>query len=103
MKNADKMNYKKTDGSLCTNEWLDLDGNSYFFDSDSNMCTGWKKFTNGSWYYFNPDNGAMVTNKWVVQEGKSYYLQSDGIMATNTVINGMYRVDENGVYVEKVG
>ncbi len=95
--------YKKADGTYCTNEWLDLGSNSYFFDADSIMCTGWKKFSNGSWYYFNPETGAMVTDKWVVQDGKSYYLQSDGTMAVDTIINGMYQVDENGVYVKKVG
>ena len=94
--------YKKADGSFYRNEWLDLDGKTYFFGSDTNMCTGWKQFTNGAWYYFNPQDGAMVTNKWVTQDGKSYYLQSDGTMAKNTVINDTYRVDENGVYVEKL-
>ena len=67
------------------------------------MCTGWKQFTNGSWYYFNPADGTMVTDKWVVQNGKSYYLKSDGTMAVNTIVNGMYQVDANGVYIKKVG
>ena len=95
--------YKKADGSYCTNEWLDVNGNTYFFGSNSIMCIGWKQFTNGSWYYFNPENGAMVKSKWVTQNQKSYYLQSSGIMAVSTVIDGKYRVNENGVYVEKVG
>ncbi|MDO4438845.1 MAG: serine hydrolase [Eubacteriales bacterium] len=95
--------YKKADGSLCKNEWLDLDGATYFFGSDAMMSKGWKGFTNGAWYYFNPENGAMVKNKWVTDNGKSYYLGSDGVMATNTTINNMYKVDANGVYYEKVG
>lgn len=95
--------YKKADGTYCTNEWLDLGQDSYFFDGNSIMCTGWKQFTNGSWYYFNPADGTMVTDKWVVQNGKSYYLKSDGTMAVNTIVNGMYQVDENGVYIKKVG
>ena len=95
--------YKKADGSYCTNEWLDLNGNSYFFDTSSVMYTGWKSFTNGSVYYFNPENGVMIKNKWVAQDGKSYYLQSDGTMARNTTIDGKYQVDANGVYVKKVG
>ena len=95
--------YKKADGSYCTNEWLDVNGNSYFFGSNSIMSVGWKQFTNGNWYYFNPENGAMVKGKWVTQDSKSYYLQNNGVMATNTVVEGKYRVNENGVYVEKVG
>ena len=100
---ADGWKYLKADGKYCTNEWLDVKGNTYFFGSNSLMCIGWKQFTNGSWYYFNPENGAMVRGKWVTQNQKSYYLQSNGIMAVNTVIDGKYRVNENGVYVEKVG
>ncbi len=98
-----KKKYQKADGSYYTNAWLDLDGNSYFFGSDSIMCTGWKQFTNSDWYYFNPENGAMVAGKWVTQNGKSYYMQQDGTMAKDKVIDNKYRVDANGVYVEKVG
>lgn len=96
--------FKKADGTYCVSEWLDLDGNTYFFDPDGYVCTGWQRFSNDTYYYFDPNNGgAMVKNKWVTDNGKSYYMSSTGVMATNTVINGMYRVDENGVYVEKVG
>ena len=103
VQNGSARQYQKADGSFFRNEWLDLDGKTYFFGSDTNMCTGWKQFTNGAWYYFNPEDGSMVTNKWVTQDGKSYYLQSDGTMAKNTVIDGVYRVDASGVYVEKLG
>ena len=97
--------YVKADGSICKNEWLDLDGKSYFFDGDGIMCTGWIHFANDAWYYFNPETGEMVRNKWITdsEEGKSYYVGSDGVMARNTVIDGTYRVNEDGEYVEKVG
>lgn len=94
--------YVKSDGSLCKNEWLDLLGKSYFFDGDGYMCKGWVHFSNDAYYYFNPETGEMVTNKWVTEDGKSYYLGSDGVMATNTIIDGTYRVNEKGEYVEKV-
>ena len=95
--------YQKADGTYCVSEWLTVNGNTYFFGSDALMCTGWKQFTNSDWYYFNPANGAMVCSKWVTQNGKSYYLQANGVMAKNTTIDGKYKVNENGVYVEKVG
>ena len=98
-----KKKYQKADGSYYTNAWLDLDGKTYFFGSDSIMCTGWKQFTNSDWYYFNPQDGSMVSGKWVTQNGKSYYLQQNGTMAKSKVIDNKYRVDANGVYVEKVG
>ncbi len=94
--------YKKADGSLCKSEWLDLNGSTYWFDDNTYMATGWRHFSNDAWYYFNPQNGAMVTNKWITEDGKSYYVQSDGTMAVNTVIDGIYQVDANGVYVKKL-
>ena len=102
VKTSDGTQYVKSDGSICKNEWLDLLGKSYFFDGDGYMVTGWVHFSNGDYYYFNPETGEMITNKWVTEDGKSYYLGSDGVMATNTIIDGTYRVDENGQYVEKV-
>lgn len=105
IKTAEGTQYRKADGTICKNEWLDLDGKSYFFNGDGIMCTGWVHFSNGDYYYFDPEDGSMVRNKWVTdtEKGKSYYLGSDGVMATNTVIDGVYRVNEEGEYVEKVG
>ena len=95
--------YKKSDGTYVKSDWMDIGENEYYFDSNGIMATGWKQFTNGAWYYLDPNTGAMVHDKWVSTDGvKYYYLQSNGVMATNTVINGTYRVDANGVYVEKV-
>ena len=98
-----KWKYLKSNGSYATSEWLDINGKTYFFGSDSYMCTGWKQFSNGSWYYFDTENGTMVAGKWVNYNGKSYYMNADGTMAKNTVINNTYKVDENGVYIGKVG
>lgn len=95
--------YKKPDGSYAVSEWIDYGDNEYYFDEKGIVATGWKKFSNGAWYYLDPETGAMIHDKWVSTDGqKYYYLRSNGVMATNTVINGMYRVDANGVYVEKV-
>lgn len=94
--------YRKANGQLCKSEWLDVNGGTYWFDDTTYMATGWRHFSNGAWYYFNPQNGAMVKEKWVTDNGKSYYLQSDGTMAVNTVINDTYQVDANGVYVKKL-
>jgi len=96
--------YRHADGTQAVNEWVDIGENEYFFGSDGIAATGWKQFTNGAWYYFEPDTGAMVHDKWVSTDGEHYYyLQSNGVMAVNTVVNDMYRVDANGIYVEKVG
>ena len=102
-KTAAGWKYKTAEGKYAVSEWVDIGENEYYFGSDGIMATGWKKFSNGAWYYFDPDTGAMIHDKWVSTDGdKYYYLRSNGVMATNTVIGGMYRVDANGVYVEKV-
>lgn len=96
--------YKKTNGNYAAGEWLKIDGEEYYFGSDGIAATGWKQFKNGAWYFFDQTTGAMIHNKWVSTDGvKYYYLQENGEMAKNTVIDGSWRVDENGVYVEKVG
>lgn len=101
---AEGRKFKKPDGSYAVSEWIDYGDNEYYFDEKGIVATGWKKFSNGAWYYLDPETGAMIHDKWVSTDGqKYYYLRSNGVMATNTVINGMYRVDANGVYVEKVG
>lgn len=96
--------YKTAEGSYAKSEWVDIGENEYYFNAEGIMATGWKQFTNGAWYYFDPANGAMVHDKWVSTDQQHYYyLQSNGVMATNTVIGGKYRVDSTGVYVEKAG
>lgn len=49
------------------------------------VTTGWQ-FTNGSWYYFNPD-GSMATG-WVNDAGKWYYMSPSGAMQTGWVFLG---------------
>ena len=100
----DGWKYRFSDGTYAKSEWADIGQNEYYFNAQGIMATGWKQFTNGAWYYFNPSDGSMVHDKWVTTDGqKYYYLQSNGVMASDTVVNGIYRVDANGVYVEKVG
>ena len=62
------------------------------------MATGWRKFTNGSWYYFKPSVGYKVTDQWVEDGGDWYYLGSDGVLLTNTTTPDGYPVDENGIW-----
>lgn len=77
--------------------WQAINGKWYYLDSDGMMVNGWQQI-NGVWYYFN-DGGDMATG-WVQTEpGKYYYLNGDGSMASNTVIDGQYRLDESGLMV----
>ena len=101
---AEGWKYKKAEGTFAKSEWLDIGENEYFFDQNGIMATGWKQFTNGAWYYFDTKTGAMVHDKWVTTDQVHfYYLQSNGVMATNTLVNGTYRVDSTGAYTGKEG
>ena len=83
--------YSHQDGSYTINSFAVINGQTYYFDGNGFMVTGWHKI-NDKDYYFN-ESGAMVKNTWV----GNYYLQEDGSMATNTWI-GNYYVGTDGKY-----
>ena len=96
-------------------KWQDIDGKSYYFDSDTgNMCTGWQDI-GGSRYYFNKD-GVLQTG-WLTLGDKTYYLAggtliygwqeifqqkyyfgADGVMTIGwqTIDSSLYYFEENG-------
>lgn len=86
--------YKK-DGEYLTG-WQTIDNYKYYFKSDGEMLTGWQKI-NGKTYYFHPKGGNMET-EWQTIDGKTYYFHKDGHMAVNETIDGIYYVDQNGVW-----
>lgn len=89
--------YFNSSGYMTTG-WQAADGKWYYMDSDGKMLTGWQKL-NDQWYYLN-ENGDMATG-WIQPEpGKYYYCYGDGTMAKNTVIDNLYRVDENGLWIQ---
>ena len=66
------------------------------------MKTGWHEI-DGTWYYFEPENGQMVKSTWrKSKDGGDYYLTADGTMATNAAVkdkdddNTYYYVDGSG-------
>lgn len=93
--------YYKADGSKAANEWLTIDGYDYWFDGTGYRGTGWRHFTNGAWYYFEPATGHMVSSNWVQDGGSWYYLGSDGVLLTNTTTPDGKKVDENGIWIQQ--
>ena len=89
----------KPDGRRASNEWLTIDGNDYWFDSDTAMATGWRHFTNDAWYYFK-SSGAMAKNSWVESDGNWFYLGTDGAMMRNTVTPDGFKVNDAGIWVQ---
>lgn len=53
--------YGKGNHTLAKNEWLDINGQTYHFDSKGYMQQGWQQI-GGVWYYFDPVNGNLYRN-----------------------------------------
>ena len=86
--------YRHYDGTYTTNDFEVIGNQTYYFDSNGYMLTGWQKIK-GNYYFFNT-SGAMVTNAWV----GNYYLGSDGIMLTNTTTPDGHHVGADGAWMQ---
>lgn len=91
--------YIKDDGAKAANEWVTVDGQTYWIDSNTYMAKGWRQI-GGHWYFLR-SNGALAKNQWekVEENGLWFYLGTDGAMLTNTTTPDGNRVDENGAWV----
>lgn len=83
--------YRHGDGSYTKNDFEVINGQTYYFDQDGYMVTGWKSLNDT--YYFFDASGAMVKNRWI----GNYYLLGDGTMAKNQWI-GSYYVGSDGCW-----
>ncbi|WP_432627565.1 serine hydrolase [Brotaphodocola sp.] len=90
---------KTATGVRAAGEWLSLNGQRYWFDSNGYMATGWRTLSDG-WYYFMQDTGYMLKNNWMQTNGLWYYLGSNGAMLTNATTPDGYHVDQSGVWVK---
>ncbi len=90
--------FELADGTRIQNQCITVDGGDYYFDANGNMVTGWQ-YLAGTWYFFK-ESGAMVKNDWRQDQGKWIYLGENGRMVTNAVIDGIYYVGADGIWVE---
>lgn len=78
-------------------QWIEYQGNSYYFMDNGYMATGWR-YLNSHWYYFNPEEGstqgAMVTG-WIrdSHNNSTFYTNQIGIMVT-----GWHKIDAHWYY-----
>ena len=84
---------ERDNGSYPANCWEKVDNKWYYFDEKGYMKTDWL-FYNNYWYYFGKD-GAMKTG-WQVVNSIYYYFQDNGRMTTDSIVDKIYYVDENG-------
>lgn len=93
------LKYLKEDtGAYAVNEWVNLDGNWYYFGKDGNSCSGWVRLER-KWYYLDPSTGIMKTGWFQNTDGNWYYLDdTTGEMLSKTRTPDGYYVEKNGKY-----
>ncbi len=91
--NGNKM-YRNTDGTLVKSTFKQIEGSTYYFDSDGNMKTDWIQVGN-NWYYMGSD-GKMQYD-WVEVDGVWYYVGKEGKMQTtwHFLLGNWFYLDEN--------
>ena len=85
--------YQHKDGTCTKNDFETISGQTYYFDGNGYMVTGWKEINNKLYFFY--ASGVMAKNVW---QG-AYYLESDGVMLTNAFTPDGYYVGSDGVYV----
>ncbi|MCR5811079.1 MAG: Ig-like domain-containing protein [Lachnospiraceae bacterium] len=96
-KNSGGWWYDLQDGDYPRQQFMDIDGHTYFFDSKGYMATGWKKLY-GDWFYFG-SNGVARTG-WQKIEGKWFYFdKTDAYMYTgwNKIDGKWFLFSDGGV------
>jgi D-alanyl-D-alanine carboxypeptidase len=99
VKDGDQWYYVKENGTKAAGQWLEIEGESYWFDDNGSMAKGWRQI-DGNWYYLR-SNGAMAKNYWsqVKETGKWFYLGSDGALLVNTTTPDGYQVGLDGAWI----
>lgn len=110
--------YRMSDGSWVTGKWQMIrgewycfneegyasvgwqysDGKWYYLGEDGHMLTGWQQI-NGKWYYLKAD-GSMAIGWLQMQPGEWYYFYGDGSMASDTKVDGIYRINSSGLWLQ---
>ena len=78
--------------------------NTYYFDKDGNMITGWIKTNpDNKWYFLdnakNVREGSMVFG-WYKVQNDWYYFDKDGAMLVNTITPDGYAVGSDGRWIQ---
>lgn len=75
---------------------------TYYFDQNGNMVTGWIKTADNNWYFFESaktaDEGKMALG-WKNISGSWYYFNADGSMMKNGITPDGYNIGDDGRWV----
>lgn len=88
--------FRKYDGTYVTNDFVVSQKNTYYFDADGNMVTGWQTIQNATYHF--TDDGVMESSTWASQDGARYYLGESGAALTGwqELDGSTYYFDVNG-------
>lgn len=113
--------FRKYDGTYVTNDFVVSKNQTYYFNQDGAMVTGWQTINNATYHfneegametstwadgdnarYYLGENGAALTG-WQDLDGSTYYFDANGKMATGDIYLGLTRCsfDENGKLISK--
>lgn len=84
--------YDNGDGTWPAKTFKDIDGKTYYFNSQGYMVTGWQSLSGLTCYF--KSSGEMAASEWI--DGTKW-IDCYGALVTNSwVDNGRYYVDGNG-------
>ena len=76
---------------------------TYYFNTEGNMVTGWIKTIDNKWYYMesmkNASEGQLATG-WRQVDNKWYYFIADGTMLANATTPDGFVVGADGAWVQ---
>lgn len=85
-----KYYYVNENGERVSDQWVTVNGKTYYISSDGYALMGMKK-VDGKCYWFHTKSGYMFKNRRVTRStGDIYYFGSDGVRCEN----GMYKIRE---------
>ena len=78
---------------------------TYYFDKEGNMITGWVNTLDNKWYFFENlktiDEGKMIIG-WKKIKDVWYYFLADGTMLRNAITPDGFRVGDDGGYISDI-
>ena len=95
--NWDGTKFKKYDGTYVKNDFVESKGNTYYFDDEGEMVTGWENINENTYHF--TEKGVMEHDQWKKRKKGQSYLASDGILAIGwaDIEDELYYFDENGI------
>ena len=77
---------------------------TYYFDANGSMVTGWIKAIDNKWFFFenekNIHEGQMIALNWKKIQGNWYYFTADGSMLVSAITPDGYLVGADGALVQ---